>query len=62
MKKHYLVHGDLHGDNILIGSVNGGVNKIYIIDLYNAEQFTSDTYFNSVKYKSDERNFKAFLG
>ena len=61
MRKHYLVHGDLHGDNILIGSINGGVQKVYIIDLYNAEQFTSETYFNSDKYKSDERNFNSFL-
>lgn len=60
MKKHYLAHGDLHGDNILIGSINGE-GRIYIIDLYNAEKFTSDTYFNSSKYKSDERNFNSFF-
>ncbi len=62
MKKHYLAHGDLHGDNILIGTINGEIKrKIYIIDLINAEQFTSDTYFDSSKYKSDERNFNSFL-
>ena len=62
MNKNYLAHGDLHANNILIGTINGDTKrKIYIIDLYNAEQFTRDTYFNSSKYKSDERNFNSLL-
>ncbi len=62
MNKNYLAHGDLHANNILIGTINGDTKrKIYIIDLYNAEQFTRDTYFNSSKYKSDERNFNSFF-
>ena len=61
MRKNYIVHGDLHGENILIGSINGEKRKICIIDLYNAEQFTKETYFNSDKYKSDERNFNGFF-
>lgn len=60
-KKHYFAHGDLHGDNILIGSLNGGKEQLYIIDFAPARHIEGDEYFNSREYKSDERNFNSFF-
>ena len=60
-KKHYFAHGDLHGDNILIGSLNGEKEQLHIIDFAPASRLTSDEFFDSRKYKSDERNFNNYF-
>lgn len=61
MKENNFVHGDLHGSNIFIGSVNGGEKQVYIIDFTAARQIKDGSYFESQEYKSDEINFNRFF-
>lgn len=61
MKKNNLAHGDLHGSNILIGTVEGGEEQIYIIDFTAAQKLSAGEYINSPQFKSDEKNFNRFF-
>ncbi|MBQ3171032.1 MAG: protein kinase family protein [Mailhella sp.] len=61
MRENRLVHGDLHGSNILIGTLGNGERQLYIIDFASAKQFTDDSIFKSHEYKTDEINFNRYF-
>ena len=61
MRKNNLAHGDLHGSNILIGTIGSGKRQICIIDFAASQQFNDSNYVNSPQYKSDEKNLNRFF-
>ena len=61
MKENRIVHGDLHGSNMLIGTLGDGEKQLYLIDFTGAKQFSNDSYVESPEYKSDEINFNRYF-